>query len=568
MERLLSGILLSVAGPVLAASASTLAITDAGVTEGNTAVFAVTLDSAASQTVTVDYALRDVTARAIEDYFPGSGRLTFAPGETVKIITVPTVQDSATEHNEFFEATLSAPSNATIADDTGTGKITNQRLPYLGLACVTEFSAGFVGHPGGLVLDPDGNLWATEQFDAKLAKFDTRTLTATEIPLPPGTLPHFITVGPDGNLWFTTLDDKIGTVNRTTAAVRLFGGITPGSVPHFLLPAPDGNFYFSEQAAEPFPQPGNKPGGAGRLARFDPRTGTVTEFFGLLPEGNRIHGLNIGPDGQVWACLEGLDQLARFNLATQTFDRFVSFSKDSGPHDAVVGPDGRFYVTLQDANRIGRYDPVTGEVREFEVPGLSAEDGPSVTFPLVSPDGKSIWFSQFLNDRVGRFDIATQEFTQFFSGISANSAPIEMQMSDANTLWFAEAELNPRIPGRIGRLVTLGPDSPPCVSIEPAALTNPAPAVVHFDAVFPGGRASVTRMTVTANGRDITADLDRFVTFSTDTTWSATIASPFLPPNTRSTLVFTVETSKGAASDTLVIDTGAAALAAPAPVRR
>ena len=540
---------------------SFLTIADSAVTEGNTIVFVVTLSPPASETVTVNFLTNDGTAKGIEDYVPRSGSLVFAPGETTKIIPVTTILDSVAEPNEVFLALLAVPINAVTADGVAFGKITTQRLPYLGHACITEFSSGFVGHPGGLVLAPDGNFWGTEQLDAKLAKFDPRTLTATEYALPPGTFPHFIMVGPDGNLWFTALDDKLGTFDLKTNTATLFAGITRGSVPHYILLAPDGAFYFSEQAAEPVPEPGagSKIPGNGRLARFDPRTRALTEYFGLLPPGNRIHGLTVGPDGNVWACLEGFDQLARFNLTTQSFDRFVNFSEDSGPHDVLVGPDGNFYVVLQDANRLGRYNPTTGEVKEFPVPGLSVADGPSVVFLTVSHDKRFLWFSEFLNDRVGRFELATEQFTEYFSGIAANGAPIGIVVGPDDNLWFTEAVLDTRIPGRMARLVLLGPESPPCVSIEPALISSPAPAVVHFDAVFPGGRSSVKSMRVTANGVDITSQLQSFVTISTDTTWSATISNPTLPANTRSTIVFTVETTQGSASDTLVIDSSAAA---------
>src|SRR5262249_39209031 len=153
------------------------------------------------------------------------------------------------------------------------------------------------------------------------------TGASTQLPLPAGTKPHFVNVGPDGNVWFTSLNDQIGTVDLATGAVTFFSeGITPGSVPHVILPGPDGNLYFTEQASEPDPDPlgrGRIPGN-GRLARFDLATHTVTEFSAGLPTGNRLHGLAVGPDGNLWVTLGGVDQVARFNLATETFDRFLS----------------------------------------------------------------------------------------------------------------------------------------------------------------------------------------------------------------------------------------------------
>ena len=69
-----------------------LSINDVTVTEGNSgttnATFTVTLDGAATGTVTVDYATANGTATAPSDYTATSGTLTFAPGEHHPAITV------------------------------------------------------------------------------------------------------------------------------------------------------------------------------------------------------------------------------------------------------------------------------------------------------------------------------------------------------------------------------------------------------------------------------------------------------------------------------------------------
>ncbi|WP_448206180.1 cellulase family glycosylhydrolase [Azospirillum sp. sgz302134] len=87
------------------------------------AVFTVKLSQAYSQSVTVDYATADGTAKAGSDYTAASGKLTFAAGETSKTIAVKVLSDTVTEGAETFSLKLSNPTAAIIADGTGTGTI-------------------------------------------------------------------------------------------------------------------------------------------------------------------------------------------------------------------------------------------------------------------------------------------------------------------------------------------------------------------------------------------------------------------------------------------------------------
>ncbi|TWA62002.1 endoglucanase [Azospirillum brasilense] len=87
------------------------------------AVFTVKLSQAYNQTVTVDYATADGTAKAGSDYLATSGKLTFAAGETTKTVAVKVLSDDVVEGVETFNLKLSNPTQATISDGTGVGTI-------------------------------------------------------------------------------------------------------------------------------------------------------------------------------------------------------------------------------------------------------------------------------------------------------------------------------------------------------------------------------------------------------------------------------------------------------------
>jgi len=104
----------------------TLSIADGSANEGNsgsaTIQVRVTLSAASSTAVTVSYATANGTATSGSDYTAASGTLTFAPGETEKLITLTILGDTTAESDETFQINLSAASGATLAD--GTSQIT------------------------------------------------------------------------------------------------------------------------------------------------------------------------------------------------------------------------------------------------------------------------------------------------------------------------------------------------------------------------------------------------------------------------------------------------------------
>jgi hypothetical protein len=110
-----------------------ISIGDVSVTEGHAgtvdAAFPVTLSPASGKPVTVAYATSNGSAGAPVDYGSTSGTLSFAPGETVKTISVPVNGDGAIEADETLVVTLSAPVDGTIGDGTATGTIVNDDTP-------------------------------------------------------------------------------------------------------------------------------------------------------------------------------------------------------------------------------------------------------------------------------------------------------------------------------------------------------------------------------------------------------------------------------------------------------
>jgi len=133
--------------PSCGAPPPSISISDVTVTEGNTgtvsAAFTVSLSTATSAVVTVDYATADGTATAGSDYVAAAGTLTFAPGTTTQVVTVTVNGDTLVEGDETFAVSLSNAVGATIADAQGVGTIRNDdSAPPAGTITVLDPNGG------------------------------------------------------------------------------------------------------------------------------------------------------------------------------------------------------------------------------------------------------------------------------------------------------------------------------------------------------------------------------------------------------------------------------------------
>jgi hypothetical protein len=95
------------------------------------ATFTVTLSSALTTTVQVDYATEDASATSPGDYTATSGTLTFAPGDVSKTVEVTIAPDSLDENAETFLLRLTRTADGPgVTDGLGVGTITDDDLTF------------------------------------------------------------------------------------------------------------------------------------------------------------------------------------------------------------------------------------------------------------------------------------------------------------------------------------------------------------------------------------------------------------------------------------------------------
>ena len=110
-------------------SSLNMSIVDATVYENTSRYvdFTVRLNRNATETITVDWATSDGTAKAGSDYTADSGTLTFNSGDKINTIRVYIIDDTIEEERETFQVNLSnlSPSSVQFADANAIGTIVN-----------------------------------------------------------------------------------------------------------------------------------------------------------------------------------------------------------------------------------------------------------------------------------------------------------------------------------------------------------------------------------------------------------------------------------------------------------
>jgi hypothetical protein len=150
--------------PVTPEPQPSVSVADQSVIEGNTLLFAVTIDRVSSHPVTFAYATVSGTATAGNDFTAVSATDTIPSGETSVTILVSTIDDAEVESTESFSFVLSSVSGAQVNRGLAVGTITDNDMsdvsfatqvrPLLKTSCAklgTCHGGAFPG--GGMFLD-------------------------------------------------------------------------------------------------------------------------------------------------------------------------------------------------------------------------------------------------------------------------------------------------------------------------------------------------------------------------------------------------------------------------------
>lgn len=164
-----------------AATGSTVGFSTSNFTvQENQTAAVITITKPATNTLaTVDLRIQDDFAKSVttrpefRDYTRVNQKLTFAPQETVKTVTIPIINDNLPENNETFNLVLSNPVGTTLGlRNKATVTIVDNDPLQAGFT--KELVVTGLTKPTGFAWSPNGNMYITE-VDGIVRVFDQKT---------------------------------------------------------------------------------------------------------------------------------------------------------------------------------------------------------------------------------------------------------------------------------------------------------------------------------------------------------------------------------------------------------
>jgi virginiamycin B lyase len=247
--------------------------------------------------------------------------------------------------------------------------------------------------------DADGNIWAGLEDSFNIARFDTAQASYRLYPPPANTLfgvthdfaydsdRHVVADG-KGRVWITDMGSN-----------ELWGiNVASGEIKTYRMPLPVGESHFH----------------------------SLLYGAAIDAKRNRVW----------WAQLFG--NVGSLDTANDVAERVIPFRKGAGPRRLALQEDGTLWVPLFGAGQIAKINGDTGE----ELARYSIPDRGAAPYGITYDKRRNaIWAATSNSDRIYRFDIASQRWTQY--PLPRRESYIRMIELDPHTndLWTSYAAL-------------------------------------------------------------------------------------------------------------------------------
>jgi streptogramin lyase/mono/diheme cytochrome c family protein len=334
--------------------------------------------------------------------------------------------------------------NARLPRTLMTGQAMHYRVVTLDLP--RHFS-----EPHDIAADPTGVAWAAERGVNALIRFDPKSYSFIEVPVPAGSAPpegrrlgnpqinaqgilwtsdgpnrrwlsydtkayksknpqlafhiylwqakghgnaagNSFALAPDGRIWGTGAGREVRVLDPKTAEFKFYpspsAAKTPGA--YGLAIAGDGSVWWAEDLAD-------------KMARLDPQTGKVEEFNIPYDGVAYPRRMNNDWDGNIWVGLWNAGKLMKIDYKTKKMTIYTPPTPIAGNYSVVADKKNHFiWVSEQQVDKIARFNPATGEWVEFPL-SYAQQDPRRIEIDPTDPN--RIFFSGNTADRIGYVEV-------------------------------------------------------------------------------------------------------------------------------------------------------------------
>ncbi len=224
-----------------------------------------------------------------------------------------------------------------------------------------EYPIPINGGPHGLINDKDGNIWYAGNWGGHIGELNVKTGEYKFFPMPDPKArdPHTPLFDKNGILWFSVQNGGfMGRLDPKTGDIKLFTPNGPaGQQPYSLRFLSDGR------------QPWFSYWGSNKIATIDPDKLELKEY--ILPDPRtRIRRMGVTSDDMIWYGNWATGKLGRFDPKTGAVTEWEGPSgPQSQPYGMTVINDKIWYVESNTRpNNLVRFDPKTERFQTWPIP--------------------------------------------------------------------------------------------------------------------------------------------------------------------------------------------------------